>query len=135
MTVRRKKNIHRKRGSRTHGYGYKKNRGSGNRGGKGMAGTGKRSDNKKTLILKLYGNEYFGKRGFIIPPEVKQDIRAINIKDLPHQSSLDLTSLGYDKLLSKGAPAMKYEIKVAKCSAKAKEKIEKAGGKIVTEEP
>jgi large subunit ribosomal protein L15 len=134
MTVRRKKNVHRKRGSRTHGYGYKKNRGSGNRGGKGMAGSGKRSHNKKIKILKLFGNEYFGKHGFIVPPEVKRIIKAINIRDLPRQSPLDLTTLGYDKLLSKGMPAMKYEIKVAMCSAKAKEKIEKAGGKVISEE-
>lgn len=134
MTVRRKKNVHRKRGSRTHGYGYKKNRGSGNRGGKGMAGTGKRSDNKKILILKLYGNEYFGKHGFTLPPEVQRVVKAINIQDLPRQSPLDLTTLGYDKLLSKGTPMMKYEITVAMCSAKAKEKIEKAGGKIISEE-
>lgn len=134
MTVRRKKNVHRKRGSRTHGYGYKKNRGSGNRGGKGMAGTGKRSHNQKISILKEYGHEYFGKHGFIVPPEVQRRVRAINIRDLPRQSPLDLTTLGYDKLLSKGIPAMKYEITVAMCSAKAKEKIEKAGGKIIAEE-
>ena len=134
MTVRRKKNVHRKRGSRTHGYGYKKNRGSGNRGGKGMAGSGKRSHNKKIKIIKLFGREYFGKHGFIVPPEVKRIIKVINIRDLPRQSPLDLTILGYDKLLSKGTPAMKYEIKVALCSAKAKEKIEKAGGKIISEE-
>lgn len=134
MTVRRKKNIVRKRGSRTHGYGYKKNRGSGNRGGKGMAGTGKRSDNKKTKILKLYGNEYFGKHGFTVPPEVKKKVSAINIHDLPLQSPLDLKTLGYDKLLAKGTPLMKYDITVAACSAKAKEKIEKAGGKVLLEE-
>ena len=134
MTVRRKRNVHRKRGSRTHGYGYKKNRGSGNRGGKGMAGTGKRSHNKKISILKEYGHEYFGKHGFIVPPEVKRVVSAINIRDLPRRSPLDLSALGYDKLLSKGTPAMKYEITVTMCSAKAKEKIEKAGGKIISEE-
>ena len=134
MTVRRKKNVHRKRGSRRHGYGYKKNRGSGNRGGKGMAGSGKRSHNKKNLIIKLYGHEYFGKHGFIVPPEVRRNVKAINIKDLPHESFVDLAALGYDKLIAKGTPTMKQEIKVAMCSAKAKEKIEKAGGKILSEE-
>src|SRR3989344_1709707 len=134
MTVRRKRNVHRKRGSRTHGYGYKKNRGSGNRGGKGMAGSGKRSHNKKISILKEYGGEYMGKHGFIVPPEVKRVVSAINIRDLPRSSPLDLSALGYDKLLSKGTPAMKYEITVTMCSAKAKEKIEKAGGKLISEE-
>jgi large subunit ribosomal protein L15 len=48
------------RGMGTHGGGARKKRkGSGHRGGIGMAGTGKRADQKKTLILKLYGNNYF----------------------------------------------------------------------------
>lgn len=99
-----------------------------------MAGSGKRSHNKKNLIIKLYGHEYFGKHGFIVPPEVRRKVRAINIKDLPRQPIVDLAALGYDKLLAKGTPSMKQEIKVAMCSAKAKEKIEKAGGKILSEE-
>ena len=48
----------------THGRGArKKAKGSGHRGGIGMAGSGKRADHKKTLITKLYGNKYFGKQG------------------------------------------------------------------------
>jgi len=61
----------RKKSLRMHGHGMgthgggarKKRKGSGHRGGKGMAGTGKRADHKKTLITKLYGNKYFGKQG------------------------------------------------------------------------
>ena len=48
----------------------KKRRGAGNRGGRGMAGSGKRADQKKPTILKLYGSSYFGKRGeksFFLP--------------------------------------------------------------------
>ena len=49
----------------THGTGARKNkRHSGHHGGKGMAGTGKRADTKKPTIINLYGNDYFGKRGF-----------------------------------------------------------------------
>ena len=48
----------------THGTGARKNnRESGNKGGKGMSGSGKRGDQKKTLITKLYGHDYFGKKG------------------------------------------------------------------------
>ena len=48
----------------THGWGArKKHKKSGHRGGIGMAGTGKRADQKKTLVTKLYGNKYFGKQG------------------------------------------------------------------------
>ena len=47
----------------THGTGArKKAKGTGHRGGKGMSGSGKRADHKKTLITKLYGHKYFGKR-------------------------------------------------------------------------
>ena len=52
------------RGAGTHGWGArKKHKKSGHRGGKGMAGTGKRADQKKTLVTMLYGHNYFGKQG------------------------------------------------------------------------
>ena len=47
-----------------------------------MAGSGKRADQKKTLVLKLYGNKYFGKQG-ITSKGTKRDTRQrINLKDL-----------------------------------------------------
>ena len=62
MKLKRRKKSSRFRGSHTHGRGFKKKaRGSGHRGGKGMAGSGKRGDAKKTLVLSLFGNDYFGK--------------------------------------------------------------------------
>ena len=61
----KRKKVNKYRGSQTHGGGAKKKRrGAGNRGGRGMAGSGKRADQKKPSILKEYGNRYFGKRGF-----------------------------------------------------------------------
>ena len=56
-----KKSHKRQKSSRMHGRGRgsngrgerKKGRGSGHRGGKGMAGTGKRADQRKTLILNM----------------------------------------------------------------------------------
>ena len=60
MNKRRK--VTRHRGSHSHQRGAKKKaRGSGHRGGFGLAGTGKRGDQKKTLVLKKHGNSYFGK--------------------------------------------------------------------------
>jgi len=48
----------------THGGGArKKKKKSGSKGGVGMAGSGKRADQKKTLIIKKDGNKYFGKQG------------------------------------------------------------------------
>ena len=132
MTARHRKKKERLRGNTTHGYGSrKKHRGAGNRGGRGMAGTGKRADHKRTWILKYVGKEYWGKHGFKIPQKVKEEIRAINIKDLPDYDDINLTGLGYDKLLGSGNPKRKYKIKVKKWSEKAKNKIEKAGGTLI----
>ena len=48
----------------TAGHGArKKSKGKGHRGGKGLSGSGKRADHKKTLITKKYGHGYFGKKG------------------------------------------------------------------------
>jgi len=47
---------------------------------------------------------------------------------------LDLTSLGYDKLLGGGAISGAFAVKVAKVSESAKSKIEAAGGEVITDE-
>ena len=88
MTVNKRKKFSRMRGLGSHGWGAKKkHRGAGNRGGRGMAGSGKRADQKKPTILKLYGNEYFGRHGFCRPREVVENIKAINLGEL--QNRLD----------------------------------------------
>ena len=62
MVVRKRKKNSRQHGSTTHGWGaMKKHRGAGNRGGRGLAGTGKRADQMKPLHWK---ERYFGKLGF-----------------------------------------------------------------------
>ncbi|MBT3261983.1 50S ribosomal protein L15 [Candidatus Woesearchaeota archaeon] len=129
MTEKRQKKVKRYRGERTHGGGsQKKRRGSGNRGGYGNAGTGKRADHRKFTVLKKFGLSYFGKRGFHRKNTV--EVKSINICDLPENQKLDLGSLGYKKLLGKGSPKLKYEITVDTCSEKAKQKIEANGGKV-----
>lgn len=142
MINRRKKNV-RQRGSMTHGWGSKKkHRGAGNRGGKGMAGTGKRSDNKKPSI---WNNKYFGKHGF--KSKSRKNISATNIlyleqnlSDLSSKNliskendfySVDLEKIGFNKLLSKGKISNKYRIKVPYASKKAIEKIKKSGGEVI----
>lgn len=131
----RKKNT-RQRGSKTHGWGsMKKHRGAGNRGGRGMAGSGKRAKQKKTERLKVYKNEYFGKRGFNRPQKVIKTIITINLKDLKKlkTTELNLTKLGYNKLLGKGSVKQKYNIKVQACSQLAKKRVEEAGGTVTIE--
>tara|TARA_Y100000310_G_scaffold345598_1_gene467055 strand:- start:4673 stop:5119 length:447 start_codon:yes stop_codon:yes gene_type:complete len=138
--ARRKKNV-RARGRTTHFLGsMKKGRGAGNRGGRGMAGSGKRADQKKPTILKLYGSSYFGKHGFKRPRKVVDKIKTINLGDLEEKEIgskekdfyiINLKEIGYDKLLGSGQVTRKYKITAAYCSNRAKEKIEKAGGEVI----
>jgi len=133
------------RGNTTHGHGsMKKNRGAGNRGGRGMAGTGKRADTKKPTILNTIGNKYFGKHGFTSIHKVKYQIKAINLSLLqqkldtfPKQNGyieINLKELGYDKLLGSGMIKDKVKITVNTASKSAVEKVKKAGGEVVLPE-
>lgn len=134
------------RGSKTHGGGsMKKRRGAGHRGGRGKAGSGKRADTKKPTLINKYGNmkNYFGTQGFV--SRFKKP-KAINIQTINNQLNkfiekgfateskgkyaINLKKAGYDKLLSVGKPNNVYEIDVDMASAKAIEKIEKAGGQV-----
>ena len=144
--ITKKRKVTKYRGSHTHGGGSKKKRrGAGNRGGRGMAGSGKRADQKKPTILKLYGNSYFGKKGFKARRN-KKKIKAINIQTIEDKLynwlkkgtlkkegdmiNLNLKKLGYNKLLGTGKPKNKFNIEVEQASKRAIEKIEKSGGKI-----
>src|SRR3989338_5731267 len=151
MTVNKRSKFSRMRGTHTHGWGAKKkHRGAGNRGGRGMAGSGKRADQKKPTILKLYGNEYFGRHGFSRPQKLLKKIKAINLSNL--QSKLDsyvenklvtkekdvyvvdLDKLGYQKLLGGGNLNVKLKINAQYFSQQAVKKIEDKGGIIVKED-
>ncbi len=133
------------RGTRTIGWGArKKHKLSGQRGGKGMAGTGKRADQKKTLVQKLYGNAYFGKQGITSKGTQKNKDKKINIGAV--QSSLKTfekkgiakkTSKGYEVnlekyvILGEGEVKDKLIIQAKKASENAVEKIKKAGGEVI----
>lgn len=149
MAVNKRKKNSRYRGSKTHGCGsMKKRRGSGNRGGSGMAGSGKRAQSKKPTILKLYGSDYFGKHGFNRPSVEK--IRAVNIDFLEEKFDelvaskkmkneqgmyeIDLSSVCAEKLLGTGKPSRKYRVKAKYVSSNAAEKIKEAGGEVVAEQ-
>ncbi|MAG38747.1 50S ribosomal protein L15 [Candidatus Woesearchaeota archaeon] len=120
----RKKNV-RQRGNNSHGWGSKKkHRGAGNRGGRGRAGSGKRGDAKKPSFWKEKE-----KKGFV---SLKKKLTTINISNLEkfNDIKLDLKKQGFDKLLGKGEPKKKYEIKVSYASQKAIKKIQSIGGKV-----
>ncbi len=133
MVVRKRKKVVKMRGSKTHGYGSKKkHRGKGSKGGKGYAGSHK---HKWTYIVK-YEPDHFGKHGFTSLKKVKmrRRIKIINVGELEKIATgkeIDLDAMGYTKLLGKGEVTKPFVVKISNFSAKAKEKIEAAGGKIL----
>ena len=148
MTTHRRKKVVRQRGYKTHGWGsMKKHRGAGNRGGRGMAGTGKRAGHKVQQMWKKYGERYLGRKGFKI--QYKKNIeKGINLNIIERKLSsliekgfakkegdkvfVDLDRLGYNKLLGTGDVNTKMQVKVKSFSKRAKEKLEKAGGELVS---
>ncbi len=137
-----KKTKKRKKSSRYHGRNMgtcgtgarKKSQGSGHKGGKGMAGTGKRADQKKTLILKLYGHGYFGKQG-ITSKGTKRDKRdRINVGEIQEKYKPGEINLSSYKILGDGEIKNKFIITAESASKSAIEKVEKAGGKIIVKE-
>jgi len=147
MVVRKKKKSRKLRGSTSHGWGFsKRHRGKGSRGGHGFAGVGKRGAQKETYYLSL-GIEPIGKYGISVKPRcIKVLVKAINLKELCERLEfwiaqksieksadtykIDLTKLGYTKLLADGKVTKKLNIKCKSCSAKAKQKVEAAGGAV-----
>ena len=133
------------RGSRTHGRGKKAGRGAGLRGGRGNAGLHKH----KYISVVKYMPDYFGRHGFKRPQSVVSANRTINLSELEinletmkangiaesKQGRLvvDLRKLGIDKLLGSGKIATPVDVMVDQASQKAKQKLEKIGGKLISE--
>tara|TARA_Y100000310_G_scaffold240211_1_gene244051 strand:- start:379 stop:852 length:474 start_codon:yes stop_codon:yes gene_type:complete len=132
--TKKSKKAKKQRGSRTQGQGAMK-RGSGHRGGIGMAGSGKRADHKKSLITTKYGNKYFGKQGITSKRTAKRRLKTINIRSIlerfSNKSDIDLKDY---KILGDGEITKALTIKAKAFTKSAKEKIEKAGGKIIVPE-
>jgi large subunit ribosomal protein L15 len=134
------------RGSRTHGRGQKAGRGKGKRGGFGNAGMHK---HKFKWMIK-YDPDHFGRHGFKRPQLIVSRERTINLeeveanlgkyllsgaaKQVEGKIQVDLGSLGVDKLLGSGRATLPLTITVPKASARAVEKMKKAGGVVVAEE-
>lgn len=145
-TKKSKKMYGRKMG--THGGGARKNRkGSGHHGGKGLAGTGKRADHKKTLITKMYGGNYFGKQGITSKKTERDKRKRINIGQVQENLQTYLkkglakkTAQGYEinlegyKILGQGEVKNILIIKAKEASKSCIKKVEKAKGKIISNE-
>lgn len=135
----------RQRGSHTHGRGGKKKaRGSGHRGGFGMAGTGKRGDAKKTMVLNLYGGDYFGKSRTLRRGTAPQKAPVMNLESIGShldqmvkQGTAKAANGGYELDLKEykilGALEVKQKITIhAKAASEgAIASVAAAGGKIV----
>lgn len=132
--------LRKKRGSRTHGYGrVGQHRDAGSKGHRKVG-------RHKHLwsYVTTYEPNYFGKKGFTSPKSLKRKENAINLKKLNELSQklsvekekgklhVDLTSLGYTKLLGTGKISKALIVNVASCSKSAAEKIKEAGGQVLT---
>lgn len=143
MSLNKRKKAIKLRGHHTHGYGSKKkHRGSGHQGGVGMAGTGKRADQKKPSIWKDV--DYFGRHGFVSKSKLK--IKTLNLfyledhfddllknGKIKKEADLFVVSLkdfGCNKLLGSGSVEHKYKILVDYASASAIEKVQEAKGTV-----
>ncbi|UZE93650.1 MAG: uL15 family ribosomal protein [Candidatus Pacearchaeota archaeon] len=133
------------RGRRSCGYGArKKHRGKGSKGGKGMAGTGKRAGQKRTWVLK-YDPDHFGKRGFTSLKKIRRKkMKTINFSQIQDQidslmkkglgkktaEGIELNLKNY-KVLAGGDLEDKFIIKASSFSKKVEEKIKTSGSKIM----
>jgi large subunit ribosomal protein L15 len=127
------------RGSGSCGWGArKKHKKAGHKGGVGMSGTGKRADQKKTLVINLYGNDYFGKQGITSKGTKRDKRKRINLMTI--QSNLETfgkkvgdkweINLEDYKILGKGEVKNKLVITAKEASEAVIESVKKAGGEI-----
>jgi large subunit ribosomal protein L15 len=122
--------IRKTRGSRTQGYGrIGQHRDSGSKGARKVG----RHKHLWSLIVTSEPH-YFGKHGFTSPQSLHSKENAINLIKLDQITQgpqINLTKLGYTKLLGTGKITKPLTINVAKYSKSAQEKVAKAGGKII----
>jgi large subunit ribosomal protein L15 len=133
--------IRKQRGSRTHGYGQiGQHRHSGKQGGHGNAGLHKH----KWSWLTINDPDHFGRDPFRPPSYYQNRVsKWANVGDLGSFAedgsnkggpvSIDLESKGVEKLLGSGDVTRAFTVKVSSYTERAKQKLEKAGGKILTE--
>lgn len=131
--------VRKMRGSRTHGYGR-----IGQHRDAGSKGQRKVGRHKHLWsYVTTYEPNYFNKSGFTSPKSLKRKVNAINLAKLEELSKefsvekekgrlfVDLTSLGYSKLLGTGKVTKAFVVNVASCSKSAASKIEDAGGQVI----
>jgi large subunit ribosomal protein L15 len=123
------------RGARTVGWGFRqKHKGHGNKGGWGMAGSGKRGDHKKQAARESdKKHKYFGSQGLTSRGTKRDKTLRLNIRDIKEnifKKDGDKIDLKKYVILGTGE-GFKAEITALRASKTAIEKMEKAGGKII----
>jgi len=140
MKIKKVKKSKKLRGTNSGGHGSRKKwKGSGHRGGKGMAGSGKKADHKKSLVIKKYGNKYFGKTGVTSKGTALNKLKVINLGQIQRNFNNLMKKFGSNgelvlekyKVLGNGELKEKITIKARDISKSAKKGIEKVGGKVV----
>jgi len=121
------------RGSRTHGWGQVgQHRKSGQKGGTGKAGLHK---HKWSWTVK-YAPDHFS-RDSLAPKRGSKPNKWINVGQLEaltrsqNSSEINLTELGYEKLLGGGRLKTPIKVIVKSFTQQAKSKIEAAGGQLI----
>jgi len=123
--------IRKTRGSRTQGYGrIGQHRDSGSKGHRKVG-------RHKHLwsYITTFEPDYFGKHGFTSPQSLHRKENTINLNkldEIAQTPQINLTALGYTKLLGTGKITKPLTITIPSYSKSAAEKIKKAGGEIVT---
>ncbi|MEA3229437.1 MAG: uL15m family ribosomal protein, partial [archaeon] len=123
----------------------KKHRGAGSRGGRGMAGSGKKGQQKMTALHLI--KRTIGKSGFTRPQKVIANDTTMNVSRLEQNLDkyvknniakktgdmfeVDLTKAGVVKVLGTGKLNAKLTVTADKFSKSAIQKIENAGGKAI----
>jgi large subunit ribosomal protein L15 len=121
------------RGTRTIGYGrIGQHRDSGSKGNRKVG-------RHKHLWSKIQTTQpnYFGKHGFTSPQSkhrIESTINLHKLDQLATGSEVNLTELGYTKLLGTGKLTKALTIQVPAASQSAIQKVEEAGGKLILPE-
>jgi large subunit ribosomal protein L15 len=123
--------IRKTRGSRTQGYGrIGQHRDSGSKGHRKVG----RHKHLWSLVVTSEPN-YFGKSGFTSPQSINKKESTLNLQaltEIAQTNTIDLTRMGYTKLLGTGRITKPLTVTVPTCSKSAQEKIVQAGGKVIT---
>lgn len=145
MSPHKLRKTRKRRGTRTVGWGQiGQHRKHGEKGGRKVG----RHKHLWSYVLK-YEPDYFGKRGFKTPQSIKTPPNTINIGQLDELTDkltqqkqitkkqgkiyIDLTALGYQKLLATGKITQPITVKIDTYSENAAKKIEEAGGQIISQ--